>query len=410
MEDEIDLRAYIAILLKYKYWIVGLALGAAILALGVSFVWPPTYEATALVAITKPRYTMRFDPRLETVADVTPPYQAYPALALGDELLTALIGDLGSKLTSDEQSITAIRDMVDAKNGTDPSIVELTVKNGDPERTALIVNRWATLFVDKANDLYGQSQEELSFFEAQATEAQDALTKAEQDVVDFQARNEASILQTQLNNKQAALNDYLSVARSVRLIIQDSSSLQDRLRAQDAATRASLSDELSSLFLEIDALNRGQLPIQLQITGQQGLSNKTVGEQITFLDSLIQVLESKQAILEQEAKSLEPDILSLQERLQEVRTEEARLDRAKQVAQETYMTLARKVDEVRVSAQDTTRDVRLASMATVPDEPASPHKLLNTVIGGALGLAIGVFGAFAIEYWRQGKPESAGDR
>lgn len=410
MEDEIDLRAYIALLLKYKYWIVALALGAAVVALGVSFVWPPTYEATALVAITKPRYTMRFDPRLETVADVTPPYQAYPALALGDELLTALIGDLGSRLTSEEQSITVIRDMLDAQNGTDPSIVQLTVKNGDPERTALIVNRWATLFVDKANDLYGQSQEELSFFEAQVTDAQDALAKAEQDLIDFQAHNEASILQTQLNNKQAALNDYLSVARSVRLIIQDTSSLQDRLRAQDSATRASLSDELASLFLEIDALNRGQLPIQLQITGQQGLSNKTVGEQITFLDSLIQVLESKQGILEQEAKSLEPDILSLQERLQKVRTEGDRLERAKQVAQETYMTLARKVDEVRLSAQDTTRDVRLASLATVPDEPSSPHKLLNTVIAGALGLAIGVFGAFAIEYWRQGKPRSVGDR
>ena len=32
MEDEIDLRAYIAVLLKFKFWIAGVALVAAVVA------------------------------------------------------------------------------------------------------------------------------------------------------------------------------------------------------------------------------------------------------------------------------------------------------------------------------------------------------------------------------------------
>ena len=142
--------------------------------------------------------------------------------------------------------------------------------------------------------------------------------------------------------------------------------------------------------------------MQIQITGQEGLSDKTVGEQIALLDSLIATLESKLTALEAEAESLEPDILSLQERLQQVRTEGDRLDLAKSVAEETVMTLSRKVAETRIAAQDETGDVRLASRAAVPDEPVSPRKLLNTAVAGALGLFVGVFGAFAIEYWRSG--------
>jgi uncharacterized protein involved in exopolysaccharide biosynthesis len=58
---------------------------------------------------------------------------------------------------------------------------------------------------------------------------------------------------------------------------------------------------------------------------------------------------------------------------------------------------------MRISAEDETGDVRLASRASVPDRPVSPRKLLNTAIVGVLGLVVGVFAAFAIDYWRAGQ-------
>jgi succinoglycan biosynthesis transport protein ExoP len=414
MEEEIDLRAYIAVLLKYKFWIAGLALVAALAAMAVSFLLPPAYEAVALVAITKPRYAMQFDPRVQTVSNVQPSYKAYPALAMGDELVSALVEDLKPVLEEEECSVRACREMMEAENGGDPSIVRLTVTNGDPERSALIVNRWAELFVKAANDLYGQSAKELAFFEAQLAEAEAALSKAEQDLIGFRARDDAAILETQLNNKQASLEEYLGIIRSLRLIVQDARSMQDRLRLQDASARISLSDELTTLLLEIDTLGSAQkrgsgdsveasaLPVQIQIAGQEGLSDKTVGQQIALLDSLIATLGTKLTALETEAESLEPDILTLQEELQQTRTEGDRLELTKGVAQETVMTLSRKVAETRIATQDEAGDVRLASRATVPDEPVSPRKLLNTAVAGALGLFLGVFGVFAIEYWRSG--------
>jgi len=407
MDQEIDLRAYIAVLLKHKYWIVGLAFGAAVVALTASFLLGPTYQATALVAITKPRYEMQFDPRFELVpSNYQPPYKAYPALAMGDEVLSSLVADLGDALAPEERNVAAIRSMIEAQNGADPSIVELRVNNGDPQRTAAIANSWAAHFVERANELYAPNEDDLAFFEAQLNEAEAALAQAEQDLIDFQARNQTMILSTQLASKQVALDEYLSAAHSLRLIIQDARSLQDRLSTQGAATAASPSDELTSLLLEIDALNRSELPIQLQVSVQQDMGGRTVGDQIAFLDSLIRVLENRLVLLEQEAQDLEPDILATQERLQEVKTQEERLTTAKNLALDTFTALSRKVTEAGIAAQDTTGDVRLASRATVPENPVSPRKLMNAAIAGVLGLMVGVLAAFAIEYWRQGRPEA----
>jgi uncharacterized protein involved in exopolysaccharide biosynthesis len=283
--------------------------------------------------------------------------------------------------------------------------VRLTVKAGDRERVARIANRWADIFVQHVNELYKPTVQDKAFFESQLTEAREALTKAEQDLIDFQARNEAAVLNAQLNSRQASMNEYLSAARSLRLIVQDARLLQERLRSQDQVGQVLLSDALAALFLQVGAQNTGEPSIQLQISDQRSLTDKTVEEQIVFLNSLIKAMEGKLAALEQQATSLEPAILGLQGKLQAIYTESDRLSTARDVAKETYMTLSRKVAEAQIEAEDTTRDVRLASYAVAPDKPVSPRKMLNTAVGGALGLCVAVLGAFVFEYWRKAEPE-----
>ncbi|HEX7593197.1 MAG TPA: Wzz/FepE/Etk N-terminal domain-containing protein [Anaerolineae bacterium] len=51
MEDEIDLRAYLDVLLRRWKWIVGVTLVAALVAGVVSLLMPPTYESTASVFV-----------------------------------------------------------------------------------------------------------------------------------------------------------------------------------------------------------------------------------------------------------------------------------------------------------------------------------------------------------------------
>ena len=70
--------------------------------------------------------------------------------------------------------------------------------------------------------------------------------------------------------------------------------------------------------------------------------------------------------------------------------------------------LAQMVEETRIAAQETSGRVRLASSAAVPERPVNKRCLVYTAIGLALGLMVGVIGAFVLEYFRE--PPMSGRR
>jgi capsular polysaccharide biosynthesis protein len=350
---------------------------------------------------------MQFDPRIRSLGgNVQPSYKAYPLLATSDEIVSALIVDLEDKLVAGEWTVQQLRKMLEAKSNGDPSLIRLSVRNDDPERAAAIANQWAERFVLSANELYAQSSDDLTFFDAQQTEAEEELAQAEQDLVDFQALNRAAILDTQLISAREALTTTLKAAHSLEMTLEDARALQKHLRTRESTAAASPSDELAALLIEITALNQGSSKIQLQLSTEQNLGDKTVGDQITFLDSLIPVLEERLVLLQEQAQALEPEILDLQKAFQEVQAEESRLQIAQKLANDTFVSLSRKATEAGIAAQDTTGDVRLASRATPSRDPVSPRKTLNTLIAGALGLVVGIVVVLAIEYWRKGQQEA----
>jgi succinoglycan biosynthesis transport protein ExoP len=407
MEEEIDLRAYVLVLLKYWKWILGTTVAAAVVALVVSFLLPPTYEATALVIVRQPQYMMQFDPRFETLTQ-QPAYKAYPDLARGDEVLEALFARLNPR-PAEIETLRDLQERVEAKAGTDPSVVRLTVRARDPQEAARIANLWAELFVAHANRVYGASDEELQQLEGQLAQAQAELEAAEQALIEFQARNQASILDARLDSLKSDQAHYLADQRAITYILQDIQALREQLARQPDERPASLADDLTTLFLQIKAFNaQASAPIQLQVNSAESLSNKSIGETMALLDDMAGALEAKSAEIGQRLEELQPQILSLQRQLQEIYTESDRLTRQQDLAKETYTALARKVEETRIAVQGAQSTARLGSRAAVPEKPASPRKLLNTAVAGALGLMLSVFGAFGVEWWRSGTEEQRG--
>jgi len=317
-----------------------------------------------------------------------------------------------------------LRGMVEAKAGTDPSVVRLTVRARDPQEAARIANLWAELFVAHANRVYGASDEELRQMEGQLAQAQAELEAAEQALIEFQARNPTSILEARLDSLRSDQAHYLADQRSITYILQDIQALREQLARQPDERPASLADDLTTLFLQIKAFNaqaftpaqlprlegqgtivQASAPIQLQVNSAESLSNKSIGETMALLDDMARALEAKSAEIGQRLEELRPQILSLQGQLQEITTESDRLTRQRDLAKETYTALARKVEETRIAVQGAQSTARLGSRAAVPEKPASPRKLLNTAVAGALGLMLSVFGAFGVEWWRSGAEE-----
>jgi succinoglycan biosynthesis transport protein ExoP len=313
--------------------------------------------------------------------------------------------------------------MSEAGPGMDPSMVRLAVLSGDPEEAARVANAWAELFVARANAIYGShSEEQVRFFEIQLERAQLELEDAEEARVAFQARNQSALVEVQLASAQQDLRDYLVEQREIERAVRNARAVKVSVADEPVDRLVSPGDDLTALLLQIQAYNvQTSRPVQresedaevevrpsetgpsvwLQISDAILLSSeRTAGELAVSLDGLVATLEAREEQIAAQMAALEPRILTLQQRLQEAQTEEDHLIRAHEVARETHVTLARKVEEVRIAAEDTSGEVRLASRAAVPERPASPVKMVNTVVAGTLGLMLGVFGVFAVEWWR----------
>jgi len=401
MEDEIDLREYINVIRRRWKLIVGVTAVAVIAAAVVSFLLPPTYEASAVVLITEPRYQMQFEPRFETTDQWQPAYEAFPELAASDGVLQSVVEAYQPSPIAqiDEWRLKALKEMAEATSQGDPSLVKLKVRCRSPQDAAGIANVWAEKLTERGNDIYSEGEDDVSFFENQTAQAERALEEAEQALIAFQARDRASIVSTQLSSHRQTQSDYLADQRAITYLLQDIQGLRDQLAQQVDDRPASLGDELTSLFLQVKAFNaQAAVPIELQVNSAESLTQKSQAEQVAFLDDMVGTLEAKSLAIDDRLAELEPRILERQEELQQIRTEEQRLQRAQNVAEETYMSLSRKLEEARISAQEGKGILQVGSRAAAPEEPASPNKKLNVAVAGALGLMVGVFGVFFIEF------------
>lgn len=399
-EQEFDLWRLVEILKRYWKWFIGLGGLTAGAALIVSLLVPPQYEATTLIAATRPQYQLQFDTRIQTVSDPTQsqPYKAFPELALSDEVLRRVIAKVTAVLPADWQDVEIFRRQLSAKVGADPSLIRLVVSANDPQIAQKIAAAWGEVYVQYMNELYQKRTSTAAFFAGQTTEARANLEAAEQKLIDFQAHNPLNLIDAQLAAKQAALASDLAMNQKIALLVEDARSLQRQLAEQTADGSLQLADQVAALYLQVNSLTgQAAVPIQLQVGSEGTLVNRTVGEQSALLESLVKAVEDKASEFQRQAKALEPDILALQEQQQATQIDLNRLTRDRDVAQETYLSLTRKLNETEVTAQDTSGVVQLASVAVTPTFPAGPGKIMITLLGGVVGVLLAMAGVWFVE-------------
>jgi uncharacterized protein involved in exopolysaccharide biosynthesis len=397
LEDEIDLRQYIRTLLRYWRWIVGLGLVAAVLAFAISTILPPQYEATALVTITGPRYRMQFDPRMQDVPfDPRQFTKGYAAIATGDELLTTLLEATGSAMLSLED----LKGALDAQSVGDGNLVQLRARADDPAEAARLANAWAERYVAHLNALYGQKQE-LSTLEAQVAQAKAAVERTDQELarlrreygIGFRPSAAPDVVEPlgivyQLQARTTLLADYEARAGKIAQLLGEARAVMERA---DGAAPAIVSGLMADM-LGLGQLNTVGMP-QVQIN----LGDLDVR---ASLAALVAALEAKQAATQEAIAKLQNEVASLQTDVAARQMQLEQLLREQEVSQQTYLTLAKKLEENRVEVNG---DVaRIASRAAVPQKPSSPRPMFNTALAAVVAVLVAAFGALFAEYWRQG--------
>lgn len=401
MEDEIDLRKYILLLVKNWVIIIGLSLILAIGAFIVSkFVLTPTYEAKALVLIVPSRYSLTFDPKFQTESTSDLLYFRPTAqLAEADSTMQALFEAWIKNGGSAETTLEDIKAKTEVELDVASNSMQLIVTSDEPKDAAELVNLWASILVSQANDLFGEDLDNGETLEAQFVQTQADREAAQQALVTFEAQNQASILTTRLNTQQTVYGQLLADQAKLTQVLQDIETLQAQLSSQPASQPVTTEIEFTVLLLQLKAYNLDILLPQLQLSPESSETLRTAGVINSQLDQLHEVLEEKITYIALQLEPLQTEILQLQSQIKDLDSTREQLQQNYQVTSDTYVTLARKMKETKISNEVSGSIVKLAGEAIVPENPVGPKTLLNTMIAGTMGLVLGIFGVIARDFW-----------
>ncbi len=454
-EDEIDLREYILVLVKYWRWIVGVSILAAIVAFGVSSFLPKNYEASADVLILKSKTEISLEPKFQTVTNEqldTKGYQATLAdLAKSTDLAAVVLEQAKNLINPENQSILKLLEKIEVSNSGD--VISIVVTDNDPEIAAQLANIWVSNYVDYVNNLLGEGKTSLLVeVEKQEQGVTDDYQSAQLAWEKFLGDNQMTTLQLEIDAKKAQLKKLRNQQSDIEnnpLFLQNLelktqqqllSNKYDELKRLDAwmSDALTMRDQvgqggtsagttLAFVLLRSQVLaNSAQSDIQLQLN-LADIADMSFS--VADVTALISVIEKRQTRIQNDivdlsnALSSEPqavtlnstpieadasiialnnELLSLSAELEKQQAQERELKQARDLAWENYTTIQRKMAEVKLDSQITDSQVRVASQAIIPEKAVSPRRMMNTAIAGVLGLMLAVFGVFAIDFWQKG--------
>jgi succinoglycan biosynthesis transport protein ExoP len=399
MEEEVDLRGYIGVMLRHWKIIVSITLIAVIIGALLSFLPSRTYEARAAVLITETRYEIVLVPEYRTLsgdeifaASSAAQRETLIALVKSSTIASQVIEQLGGKLDPEEQSVGSITSKIKVEN--QGNFIEISVKDSDPEKAATIANAWAVLYVGYVNGLYTDVLQSPEEFRAQADAAKLEYEEAEATWEDFVQDNRIDELSRQISD--------------IELLCQ-LKSLRQQFEAGTSSSASTIATSLAFILLHTSAFTHlpahlptdlpADLPAELQVSLDE-ISDTSVS--LGDIDALISTLESRsETVPGQSISELRQEILELQAELAAESSKQQKLSWSRDIAWETYTTLDSKTVEVQLAAQAQDSVVQLAAVAVVPHKAVSTHKTVNIGIALVLGLVVGVIIAFGIEYFRK---------
>jgi len=129
-------------------------------------------------------------------------------------------------------------------------------------------------------------------------------------------------------------------------------------------------------------------------------------EQVKLIEDRLKVLEEQVAEFEkniQEIEKAKKKIAVTEELSEGERQFQTSLLLSSSVTErELYNTLSNQANSLKASLKNC-EDFKIINYAQLPASPIKPNKKLNIIIAGVLGLFVGIFVAFFLEFWQKGK-------
>jgi len=152
-----------------------------------------------------------------------------------------------------------------------------------------------------------------------------------------------------------------------------------------------------------------------ELTPKEALLLKNLRFKSEELNPLYIALRSRVANLkidldryQSEVTQLTENVNSYRTRIELIREEFAvqeltrsRLERIKNTVNSLYAVVSQKAAEIKIAVATETGVAKIVSLAHEPENPVGSGKRRIVLIGGALGLFMGIFIAFFVDYWKR---------
>ncbi len=393
--NEVDLRNIIETLLKWFWFIVSVTLVAAISAFAfITFFRPMQYEAssTALATTDRAAYV------LSEVAG------SGSVLRQLHDSIHGMFHDLQSY--EDLRSYIRVSKLPAGTRGGKYVSVKFTAKASDPGKASKLVNEWVSLSVSKVNEALKKDKvQDLSAVRRMYLEASDDLQQKENALAELEKEDKVAVLSNKLSSLKSLQSQYLAKERSIKLLIRDVSTMKSRLEQRDEG-RPSLSDDLAILSLSLRSVG-GSGNVQLQVSQASSLfSTNSMQERISYLNGMEKELSEELAKLQEDADSLDTEILSTQYQLQVAENKLSDATRERDIALKRYHDLSEKLQEVALAVEVPDDRAEVGVWAVSPTRPLPRRRLMSATLAAVVGFMLAVSVVFVIEWWRGEKGES----
>jgi capsular polysaccharide biosynthesis protein len=400
LEDEIDLREIIQTLLRYKFFILGMA----VLFTLAGFVYvrmndKDVYRAEATLVITRPIYQTTFDPNF-TSAPQLPDARALVDLVTAEDLLLEV--HLDARLENGavtNGSLSALISQTDAVL-VGGSQLSLRATDADPERAALIANVWAEKAAGRLNALFGIDRTSVEQLAAEKQAALQNWESAQQNLLAYLPESRFAALEASLGEEKLSLARSISKVNKTDILILDARVLEANLRGRNSADILPVEDRLSFIALTQRAAE-GSGMFQIQVSEEA-----TIGEEFTaaaVLDRLSRLtasLEAQKVELQGLIAGVESSISAQAAELEAAQFRIGELTLQRDLARRAYEALAIQEETSRLAFAQNDRLVRVSGNVIPPLQPVGGRSFVIILASAAAGLVLGMALALGVNWWK----------
>ena len=434
---EIDLREFILLFWRKKWFIISLVIIASLLSFFISDSMEKIYQSSAIIMIKNTGVETLFGGQYSFVTGTSSKIITYKTMMKSRMILDRVIKKLGlSSKEGEPIKAKTLGELISISDTDGSNLLAITVQYPDPVKARDIANTLVEVFIEENRKINNADLDSaFSFVSYQQETVRNELDQVEGELLNYKldsglmypteygkslldrlikletAREEAELFLQE--TKAALLEARKQYEKEEEEIISSKVIGNNPIVTANKQKLVELEIELSSLLEIYTEKHPKVIETRQKIEKIKEVLANTVEEMITSrtetINPVYQGLKQKISTLETNIITAEARLRSLEKGLRNQETELKklpsmelellRLERKRKVAENIYLILMERREEIQIQQSMESSDIVVLDSAIINEEAVKPRKIMNMAVAVVLAAFLAVFVIFLQYYF-----------